>query len=280
MTKEEFEKRTDELNQLTENLVLTIIDERDKDPNSHVYPVKKNFKFVYYDGEKKNWDMYNVGLYMLVEMQRGKSYDPYAYVEKMYFYVDDSLLEKMLAVRDDEALLFRKLLNIDTNIKLQGKAKEEWLKERIENWNNRKDRVLIQTKNDTREPFTAVVGEEDVVTEGLTKLFSEKKIEGYEIWSGAGQNTILDSFSVEHDVKVWGIPERASDFVIYPVGYRMGRNVLSLKEAQRLLFFGRVTTTYRKITDYGTGFRTEITALPKNVEIKEGTVWVCNDPLD
>ena len=116
--------------------------------------------------------------------------------------------------------------------------------------------------------------------EDLKKLnLKEKNILAYEIWSGAGSESIIDTFEVKHDLKVNGVP-RYEKTTIYPIAYCLGRSVLTLKEIQRLLYFGRSQSTWRDIT-FGTGFRTMFDFIDKKETRNENKLlWVSNNPLD
>ena len=246
-------------------LVATPIKDRERDWNSRRYPEKTTFTIRLTDTTP---------------------------VEKMHGY--DLLMSwlgfeiSVLSPGNKNSRVFR----FQGDEHLLGKISGHEVEELIEVAEGKKDHAylkceshnfLVQRKDDERDPYTVVAGEEDAVHEKLKELFETKTIETYEIWSGAGSTRVATKLKMERDYEVTGIPEYG-DTTIYPVAFCLGTDygcntILSLREAQRLILFGEVQTTWRNVT-YGTGYRVIVTVRPKDTNVKEGLNWVINNPSD
>lgn len=260
MTSEEINKK------IYKDLTISYIEKNDDDCNSRPYPYGSFFTVEYTDGTKSTKTNLCVRTEVEVNGKKKYKYDRYVGWYIQIPYVDEDREKRYREVEINEDIVNEILSVADDKLAMKYIEINNYTKVVVQHFENRTD------------PYTFVIGDEKKVEELLREKFSQHTVECYEIFSGGGFEHVYEDFTVEHNIEVTGIHGYQKS-EIYPIGFVIGKNILSLREAQRLVYYGETQTAWRDVS-WGTGFRTIVTLRDKNETIEEGQVWCENNPAN
>ena len=250
----------EQLQKAKNKLVVTFIEERDADPNWMKYPYQTHFDIRLMDTTDvdrladtpdvlRNW----LGFEVAIPWEPSGRYNGRRTTIEKFTGSDMELLVQ-LAFNDE---------NIDNHVLLKGKYYT----------------LLFQRVESDVTPFTCLTGGPEEVGEYLKACVEEKRVLAYEAWSGAGYNKVVENFQIEHNKEVSGIP-KYGESTVYDIAFVLDSAVLNLEQAQKFMWFNKTETTYRHITQLGTGVRVSLRLMDENEKPKTGRLWVSNNPLD
>ena len=176
-------------------LVVSYLEEREKDPNHRKYPYKTDFTVNMLDTRDvdRMFDSPEV-LRSWLGFELGITIEPDG-----IFYKNKTTNIERFTGRDMELLVQLADENTPVNDHVLLKGKYHTL--------------LFQKEESEITPFTCVTGGVEEIESYIRNLVEQGKILAYEIWSGAGENKIVKSFKVERNKKVSGIPNYVQEIV-------------------------------------------------------------------